>query len=80
MQKELWGVMKPQEALKCRIRKQQNQRGNVGKCQESVVSYKTLLNYLGITYNQLLGLLKNIHDPISKCDILAQYIPINVFK
>ena len=43
MQKELGGVKKPQEALRSRVRKQQNQRGNVGKPQESSGSYKTKL-------------------------------------
>ena len=41
MQKELRGVKKPQEALRSRVRKQQNQLGNVRNPQESSGSYKT---------------------------------------
>ena len=36
-------VKKPQEELRSKVRKQQNQRGNVGKPQESSVSYETKL-------------------------------------
>ena len=43
MQKELRGVNEPLEAFRSRVRKQQNQWGNVRNPQESSESYKTKL-------------------------------------